>query len=210
MVAASGDKITVITLGPQGTCHERAVQRYLEFQGVDEYRIELITDFFVGLEMLRETPNAFLVQCSAHPKVHEITEKYWKEVFVVDTFIYPTKHLVLLSRRDVEVPRSIGIVPATKGYVDLSPWKKVIDVVSKPVVGEGLLRGEYDSGLTHMEHFEEHSDELRLDLDIGEIDTTWVVYGREKRFRGELIGIPSAQLFGRGGADAAKVPPVHA
>lgn len=210
MVAAPGDKITVITLGPEGTCHERAVQRYLEFQCVDEYRIELITDFFDGLEMLRETPNAFLVQCSAHPKVHEITEKYWREVFVVDTFIYPTKHLVLLSRRDVEVPRSIGIVPATKGYVDLSQWKEVIDVVSKPVVGEGLLRGSYDSGLTHMEHFTEHADELQLDLDIGEIDTTWVVYGREKRFQGELIGIPSAQLFELGGAVAAKVPPVHA
>jgi hypothetical protein len=210
MVAAPGDKITVITLGPEGTCHERAVQRYLEFQGLDEYRIELITDFFVGLEMLRETPNAFLVQCSAHPKVHEITEKYWQEVFVVDTFIYPTKHLVLLSRRDVEVPRSIGIVPATKGYVDLSQWEEVIDVVSKPVVGEGLLRGDYDSGLTHMEHFEEHADELQLDLDIGEIDTTWVVYGRQKRFQGEVIGIPSAQLFAPGDADAAKVPPVHA
>ena len=39
MVATPGDKITVITLGPEGTCHERAVQRYLEFQGVDEYRI---------------------------------------------------------------------------------------------------------------------------------------------------------------------------
>jgi hypothetical protein len=210
MVATPGDKITVITLGPEGTCHERAVQRYLEFQEVDEYRIELITDFFDGLEMLRETPNAFLVQCSAHPKVHEITEKYWREVFVVDTFIYPTKHLVLLSRRDVELPRSIGIVPATKGYVDLSQWEEVIDVVSKPVVGEGLLRGEYDSGLTHMEHAEQHADELRLDLDIGEIDTTWVVYGREKRFRGELIGIPSAQLFEPGGANAPKVPPVHA
>ncbi len=160
--------------------------------------------------MLRETPNAFLVQCSAHPKVHEITEKYWTEVFVVDTFIYPTKHLVLLSRRDVEVPRSIGIVPATKGYVDLSQWEEVIDVVSKPVVGEGLLRGDYDSGLTHMEHVEEHADELRLDLDIGEIDTTWVVYGREKRFQGEVIGIPSAQLFERTGPAVTKVPPVHA
>jgi len=195
MVAAPGDKITVITLGPEGTCHERAVRRYLEFQGVDEYRIELITDFFVGLEMLRETPNGFLVQCSAHPKVHEITEKYWQEVFVVDTFIYPTKHLVLLSRRDVAEPRSLGIVPATKGYVDLSRWEEVVDVASKPIVGEGLLRGDYDSGLTHMEHFEEHADELRLDLDIGEIDTTWVVYGTSKRFAGEVIGIPSAELF---------------
>ncbi len=187
--------VTFITLGPTGTCHERAVKNYARFQGIKDYGIELITDFFVGLEMLRETPGAFLVQCSAHPKVHEITEKYWTEVWVVDTFIYPTKHLVLLSRKEVEKPRSLGIVPATKGYVDLSRWEEVIDVVSKPIVAEELLAGRYDSGLTHMEHVEEHADELRLDLDIGEIDTTWVVYGREKRFQGEVIGIPSAQLF---------------
>ncbi len=192
----SSGKTTIVTLGPEGTCHERAVKRYMEFQGVEDYGIVLITDFFVGLDLLRETQNAFLVQCSAHPKVHEITEKYWTEVFVVDTFIYPTKHLVLLSRREVEQPRSLGIVPATKGYVDLSQWETIVDVASKPIVAEGLLRGEYDSGLTHMEHVEEHADELRLDLDIGEIDTTWVVYGREKRFKGEVIGIPSAHLYG--------------
>ena len=127
--------------------------------------------------------------------MHEITEKYWTEVWVVDTFIYPTKHLVLLSRREVERPRSLGIVPATKGYVDLSQWEEVIDVASKPIVAEELLRRRYDSGLTHMEHVEEHADELRLDLDIGEIDTTWVVYGKQKRFQGEVIGIPSAELF---------------
>ena len=187
--------VTFITLGPAGTCHERAVNEYARFQGIEDYGIELILDFFVGLEMLRETPNAFLVQCSAHPKVHEITEKHWTEVWVVDTFIYPTKHLVLLSRREVERPRSLGIVPATKGYVDLSRWDEVIDVASKPLVAEGLLRGDYDSGLTHMEHVEEHAGELRLDLDIGEIDTTWVIYGKQKRFQGEVIGIPSPELF---------------
>lgn len=192
---ARAGKVTVVTLGPEGTCHERAVQRYLEFQGVEDYEIVLITDFFDGLEILRETPGAFLVQCSAHPKVHEITEKHWTEIFVVDTFIFPTKHLVLLSRRDVERPRSLGIVPATKGYVDLSQWEEIIDVPSKPIVAEELLAGRYDSGLTHMEHVEEHAAELRLDLDIGEIDTTWVVYGHEKRFKGEVIGIPSAELF---------------
>jgi hypothetical protein len=198
------EKTTVITLGPAGTCHERAATEYMRFQGVEDYEIELVTDFFAGLEMLRETPGAFLVQCSAHLKVHEITEKHWTEVFVVDTFIYPTKHLVLLSRRDVERPRSLGIVPATKGYVDLSRWEEIVDVASKPLVAEGLLRGDYDSGLTHMEHVEEHTGELRLDLDIGEIDTTWVVYGREKRFDGELIGIPSSHLF-RGAAASAAI-----
>jgi len=186
---------TLVTLGPEGTCHERAVNNYMAFQGIGEYEVEFIVDFFDGLERIRGRDDAFLVQCSAHPKVHEVTERYWKEVFVVDTFIYPTKHLVLLSRLDVEQPRSIGIVPATRGYLDLSPWEEVIDVVSKPVVGEGLLRGDYDSGLTHMEHYEQHADELRLDLDIGEIDTTWVVYGTQKRFEGEVIGIPSREIL---------------
>ena len=197
MKSSSGQRrtTTVVTLGPSGTCHERAVAAYMDFQGVEDYEVELTTDLFAGLETIRGRDDAFLVQCSAHPKVHEITEKHWTEVFVVDTFVYPTKHLVLLSRRDVEAPRSIGIVPATKGYVDLSRWEEVVDVVSKPLVAEGLLRGDYDSGLTHMEHVEEHADELRLDLDIGEVDTTWVVYGTSKRFRGELIGIPSPELF---------------
>jgi hypothetical protein len=187
--------ITIVTLGPEGTCHERAVRRYMEFQGVGDYEIEYIADFLDGLERIRGREDAFLIQCSAHPKVHEVTERYWKEVFVVDTFIYPTKHLVVLSRREVERPRSLGIVPATKGYVDLSQWGEIIDVVSKPVVGEELLAGRYDAGLTHIEHLEGHEDELRLDLDIGEIDTTWLVYGNQKRFAGEVIGIPSRELF---------------
>ena len=189
------DTLKIVTLGPAGTCHERAVKRYLEFQGIDSFEIEFIADFMDGLELIRGRDDAFLVQCSAHPRVHEVTERYWKEVFVVDTFIYPTKHLVVLTRREVDKPRSLGIVPATKGYVDLSQWEEIIDVVSKPVVGEELLAGRYDSGLTHIEHFEEHEDELRLDLDIGEIDTTWVVYGTQKRFAGEVIGIPSREIL---------------
>jgi hypothetical protein len=197
-------KTTFFTLGPEGTCHERAVNEYARFQDIEDYEIEFIVDFFDGLERIRGREDAFLVQCSAHPLVHKITEKYWDEVFVVDTFIYPTKHLVLLSRREVERPRSLGIVPATKGYVDLSRWEEVVDVVSKPVVGEGLLREDYDSGLTHIEHLEEHPEELRLDLDIGEVDTTWVVYGTRKRFAGELIGIPSPELFRRSAQPALR------
>jgi hypothetical protein len=196
MTPGTGEaQITLVTLGPAGTCHERACREYLAFQGVQNFEIEFIEDFLDGLERVRGRSDAFLVQCSAHPKVHEVTERYWREVFVVDTFIYPTKHLVVLSRRDVERPRSVGIVPATKGYVDLSQWDEVIDVVSKPVVGEELLAGRYDAGLTHLEHLEEHEDELRLDLDIGEIDTTWLVYGMKKRFRGRVIGIPSRHVL---------------
>lgn len=187
--------ITVVTLGPEGTCHERAVRRYMAFQGIDDFRVEFIGDFFDGLEQIRGRADAFLIQCSAHPKVHEVTERYWQEVFVVDTFIYPTKALAILSQREVERPRSLGLVPATAGYIDRDDWETIVDVQSKPIVAEELLQGCYDAGLTHLEHLEAHQDVLRLDLEIGEIDTTWVVYGTRKRFQGEVIGIPSSEIF---------------
>jgi len=167
----------------------------MEFQGVTAYEIEFIGDFLDGLERIRGREYAFLIQCSAHPKVHEVTERYWSDVFVVDTFIFPTKALAVLTRRDVSRARSLGLVPATAGYIDKSEWEEIVDVQSKPIVAEELLAGRYDSGLTHLEHLYKHPDELRLDLEIGEIDTTWIVYGTRKRFQGEVIGIPSRSLF---------------
>ena len=196
-IDGADEKTTLVTLGPTGTCHERACMRYMEFQGIDDYEFEYIGDFFDGLELIRRRPNAFMVQCSAHPLVHEVTERYWDEVFVVDTFIYPTKALAVLSRREVERPRTLGLVPATAGYIKREDWEEIIDVQSKPIVAEELLAGRYEAGLTHLEHLELHPDELRLELEIGEIDTTWVVYGTRKRFQGEVIGIPSSEIFGQ-------------
>ncbi|MGD9735518.1 MAG: hypothetical protein AB7V58_07925 [Solirubrobacterales bacterium] len=196
-MAWEGDpaQIELVTLGPTGTCHERAAVAYMDFQGVEDFEIAFIGDFFDGLERIRGKENAFLIQCSAHPLVHKITERYWSDVFVVDTFIYPTKALAVLSRREVELPRTLGLVPATAGYIDPDDWAEIVDVQSKPIVAAELLAGRYEAGLTHLEHLEQHPDELRLVREIGEIDTTWVVYGNRKRYRGELIGIPSPELF---------------
>ncbi len=187
--------VTLVTLGPTGTCHERAALAYMAFQGVDDFAIEFIGDFLDGVERIRGRDRAFLLQCSAHPKVHEVTECHYDEVFVVDTFIFPTKALALLARADVETPRTLGLVPATAGYVELSQWDEVFDVQSKPIVADELLAGRYEAGLTHLENLAVHPAELRLIEEIGEIDTTWVVYGTKKRFRGDVIGIPSADLF---------------
>jgi hypothetical protein len=187
--------VTLVTLGPTGTCHERAAIEYMAFQGVTDFKVEFIADFLDGLELIRGRDGAFLVQCSAHPLVHKVTERYWSEIFVVDTFIYPTKALALLRRSEIEQPRTLGLVPATAGYVDLSAWDEVIDVQSKPIVAEELLAGRYEAGLTHLEHLAAHPDELALVEEIGEIDTTWVVYGTKRRFEGDVIGILSPELF---------------
>jgi hypothetical protein len=186
---------TFITLGPSGTCHENALLHYLEFQGLTSFELVLVPDLLDAIGQVRDRPNTFLVQCSAHVQVHLVTERYHEDVFVIDTFIYPTKELGLLVRRDVDEPRSLGIVSATRGYLDLSPWESVIDQPSKPVVARNLLAGRFDAGLTHVHHAEEHPDRLRLVEYYGAVDTTWVVYGPQKRFRGELIGQPAPWLF---------------
>jgi len=191
------DKTTLVTLGPSGTCHERAAAAYMEFQGVEDYELNFIENFFDGLERIRGREDAFLLQCSAHPLVHKVTERYWDEVFVVDTFIYPTKALAVLSRREVERPKTLGLVPATAGYIDEGDWDEIVDVTSKPIVARELLEGRYEAGLTHLEHAERHPEQLRVEQEIGEIDTTWVLYGTRKRFQGEVIGIPSPELFRR-------------
>jgi hypothetical protein len=186
---------TFITLGPSGTCHENALLHYLEFQGLTSYELVLVEDLLEAIGRVREQPNTFLVQCSAHVQVHLITERFHKEVFVVDTFLYPTKALALLVRRDVAAPTSLGIVSATRGYLDLARFRTVVDEPSKPVVARHLLAGAYDAGLTHVHHAEEHPDVLRVEEFYGPVDTTWVVYGPRKRFRGAVIGQRVPWLF---------------
>ena len=58
-----------------------------------------------------------------------------------------------------------------------------------------LLAGRYDAGLTHVHHASEHPDALRLVEYYGAVDTTWVVYGKRKRFRGDVIGQRAPELF---------------
>lgn len=186
---------TFITLGPAGTCHENALLHYLEFQGIDSFDLVLVEDLLGAIGRVREERNTFLVQCSAHLQVHLVTERHHEEVFVIDTFLYPTKELALLVRTDVGEPRSLGIVSATRGYLDLGRFEEIVDEPSKPVVARHLLEGAYEAGLTHAHHAEEHPGELRLVERYGAVDTTWVVYGPRKRFRGEVIAQRNPWLF---------------
>jgi hypothetical protein len=179
---------TFITLGPSGTCHEHALLRYLEFQGLQDAGVELVGDFLTGLERVRELANGFLVQCSSHPDVHIVTERYRQEVFVVDTFMFPAKEMGLIVRRDVPRPRSLGVVPAAMGYPDLSEWETIVQEPANPIVARELLAGKYDAGVTFVVFGEEHADELLVRERYGEVDTTWLVYGKRRRYAGELIG----------------------
>lgn len=191
----SASRPTFITLGPSGTCHENALRHYLDFQGIDDFDLVLVEDLLSAIDRVRVSKDTYLMQCSAHLHVHLVTERWYEEVFVMDTFIYPTKELSLLVRRDAEQPRSLGIVSATRGYTDLSRWDTIVDEPSKPVVARKLLAGEYDAGLTHLHYADENPDKLWVKECYGAVDTTWLIYGRRKRFAGKVIGQRAPWLY---------------
>ncbi len=137
-----------VTLGPAGTCHENAVLAYLDFQGLDGARVELVGDLLDGAKLACGNRSAYLVQCSAHPDVHVVTERFRGKLFVVDTFIFPAKEMGLLVRNDVPQPRRIGVVPAARGYIDESQWDEVVLESANPVVAQNLLAGRYDAGVS--------------------------------------------------------------
>jgi hypothetical protein len=183
------------TLGPTGTCHEKATQSYIEFQEVANAKVELFNDLLDALDLLHDGKIDFIVQNSAHPKVYELTEKYFREVFVIDSFLCPTRAMGVLTRRDVEHPRSLGLMPATRAYVNTERWETFIHETSKPVVGHNLLAGKYDSGIAPLQFAEENPDVLVVDEVIGSVQTAWLVYGRQRNRQQGVIGIKNSQLF---------------
>jgi hypothetical protein len=195
---------TFITLGPSGTCHENALQHYLEYQGLGEATVDLVGDLLEGLERVRQQDDVYLLQCSAHPDVHTATERYRHEVFVMDTFIFPAKEMALLARRDVSSPRTLGIVPAALGYVDPPDWETIVREPANPIVAAHLFAGQYEAGVTLAEYADAHPGALRVVERFGEVDTTWLLYGRRRRFAGRLIGQRVPWLY-RGEPDPASI-----
>ncbi|HWX52843.1 MAG TPA: hypothetical protein VNY34_06100, partial [Solirubrobacteraceae bacterium] len=158
-------------------------------------RVELVSDFLTGLERVRELPNSYLIQCSSHPDVHIVTERYRQEIFVLDTFMFPAKEMGLLVRRDRSEPHSLGVVAAAMGYPDMDEWKTVVEEPANPIVARELLAGKYDAGVTFVAFGEQHPDQLLVRDRYGEVDTTWLVYGHRRRYKGELIGHRIPWLF---------------
>ena len=188
------NQLIFATLGPSGTCHEMATQAYIEFQALPNTKVELFDDLLEALELLHDGKVDFIIQNSAHPKVYELTEKYFREVFVIDSFLCPTRAMGVLSRRDVEHPRSLGLMPATRTNVNIERWDTLTYETAKPIVGQNLLAGKYDSGITTLNFAEENPDIL-VDEVIGSIQTAWLVYGRQQNRQQGVIGIKNPKLF---------------
>lgn len=167
------------TLGPAGSNHEWVARRYLAFHALDQARLELFADFEQAFESMFSSDVDYIIQVAVHASVPDTVARYRNRAHVIDTFISPSQPMAVLTRRDVGVPRSLGLQLATREYVDTSRWGELVPEPSTVDVGQGLLEGRYDSGITLMKYANEHSDKLRLDETIGSVVDPWLVYGQQ-------------------------------
>ena len=179
--------IRFATLGPGGTNHELVTQRYIDFHKLKEAEIVPVGDFSLAVNMLKNGEVDYVIQCAVHPDTPNTLGNNFRLIYVVDTFISPSKDLAVLTRKDVKTPKSIGaILPATEGYADLTQWETKVPMYSIPVIVDKMLAGELDSGLVYLEYAERYPDKFRIEQVIGSPDDAWIVYGLQRTYKDQI------------------------
>ena len=186
-----------VTLGPAGTNHELVTQKYLSFRGLKNATIKLVDDFIVGLRMMVNGQADYMIQVAVHPDCADVvaTAHFKHDIHIVDTFISPSKELGIVTRKGVEIPHILALQPATRKYVNLDRWEKLVPVNSIMRIVEGLLECKYDSGLIALEMADKYPDCLRVDVRIGTFDDAWIVYGKHSVSRGNLVAARPSPIF---------------
>lgn len=177
---------TFVTLGPEGTDHHNVVERFIRFQGLEDLaQIELVEDpIDEGSERVMEGDRKFLVLCSAHPRFYIVNEKYHERLATVDTFLSPTRDMSIIKRSGVKKPRTIALMEATHGYVDLDQLSEagttIVPAQSKPVTAQMLIDGKCDAGLTFTQLALDNPNDFEIMERIGEVDTSWTVFAKKE------------------------------
>jgi len=192
--------LTFATLGPAGSNHALVTRGYLDRHGLERARIVFVDDFDDALALLVAGEAQHIVQAAAHPQTPgTIAKAFFRHgIYVVDSFISPSHPLAVLTRVEVETPRSLGLQPATRNYIDTGRWTTLVEEATTVAVAEGLLAGRYDSGLTLHHVADQHPGRFRVEDVIGSVDDPWIVYGRERTSGGAVLtwpDSPAARLY---------------
>ena len=185
------------TLGPSGTNHEFVARKYIEFHELNDATLRLSDTATAGAEAVRDGVADYFILCAVHPDTPNIVGRFFREVFIVDTFISPSLPLAVLTRADVSKPRSIGVLhPATTQYIDTSKWDLVVKITtgSLHTVADGLLKDQYDSGLVYLNYAHRYPHQLRVDQEIGSPDDAWLVLGRKRTFTEPILAWKDAPI----------------
>lgn len=186
--------LTFATLGPAGSNHQLVTRRYLDRHRLTTAEIELVDEFSDAFERMAAGEIQHIVQAAVHPQATDCVARAHFDygIHVIDTFISPSRELVVLTRTEVDAPQSLALQPATQGYLDTGRWPSLVPEASIMTVAAGLIAGRYDSGVTARDVADAHPGRFRVDQVIGTVDDPWIVYGRQRVCRDGAIIWPDS------------------
>jgi hypothetical protein len=114
------------TLGPAGSNHEWVTKRYLAFHGMSRARLDFFSDFERAFERMFAGDVDYIVQVAVHASVPDTVVRVRDRAHLIDTFIAPSQPMAVLTRTDVDLPRSLGLQMVTREYVDTSPCAELV------------------------------------------------------------------------------------
>jgi hypothetical protein len=170
-----------LTLGP-GTNHEVVAARYLAFHDVPDTALSFVDAPDKAVDRLLAGTADWFVLCAVHPATPWVCAQFRRGVYIVDSFIAPSKPLAILTHAEVAAPRRIGLFRAVEDYADMSRWseREVIDEGSLVTIGKRLLAREFESAVVYAELADQHPGRFRVDAEIESPDDAWLVLGTRR------------------------------
>ncbi|MGH2832857.1 MAG: hypothetical protein ACRDK2_08790 [Solirubrobacteraceae bacterium] len=86
--------------------------------------------------------------------------------------------MTLLVRSEIESSKTLRVVPTALGYPDRTQWESTVEEQTNLIMAR------------RPRHWRMSTSTGCVLERYGEVDTTWVLYHRHWRYRGELLGHP--------------------
>lgn len=164
---------TLHTLGPADTNCEQAAATWWRRQGrrgavVLHPTLEEAADHV-------DHPSAGLLACVVYPELHTLVFERLHELVLVDCFVVPTHSMVLASRPDVGVARSVALHPAPAALVPEAIRHRVF-VTSNSEAARQCAAGLTDACIATLPAARDQG--LRVVRDFGPVAMGFTVHAR--------------------------------
>jgi len=165
------------TLGPAGGNHDFVAAAFLAAHGLVG-RVRLFPDFDDVFAALGAGDVDFVLQVAVHPSVAQSVGGNLGAAHLIDAFVAPSQPMAVLVDAACAQPESLALMPATRSYVDVARWRRIVETPSTVDAWAMLAAGQVDSALTLKRFADAASGRYRIDAEIGAVTDAWLIYGR--------------------------------
>jgi len=172
VVARINGQSNVATLGPEGTCSEKAANHYIDQNNI-KGQVILYPTFEESIKILEQEKADLAVVPSAYDKLNLLVFEGLGMVVIDDTFTMDTPNLVMaVNNYDV---KTVASHPAPSSLVKrLFPEADIKFTDSNSVSASELAEGNVDACLTTIIAAQKYK--LNIEEDFGPVPMGWNVF----------------------------------